>query len=48
MSLTADELATCRAAARKRQQRKRNRLHQRHQMSLAVAQKAGDLLKRQF
>ena len=41
-------MAAYRAFARKRQQQKANDLHDRHQLGLAVARQAADLLKRDF
>ncbi|GAB4146266.1 MAG: hypothetical protein Fur0046_24150 [Cyanobacteria bacterium J069] len=45
---TADEMAAYRATARKRQQQRRDRLHQRHQLGLSVAQQAAECLKQEF
>lgn len=48
MSLTDDPMALYRASAQQRQQQKRDRLQQRQQVGLAVAQQASELLKREF
>ena len=41
-------MAIYRASAQKRQQQKRDRLRQRQQLGLAIAQQASELLKRDF
>jgi predicted nucleotidyltransferase len=48
VALTDEQMAIYRASAQKRQQQKRDRLYQRHQMGLAVAQQASELLKQNF
>ena len=48
MSLTDEQLAQYRAAAQRRHQQQRDRLQQRQQLGLAVAQRAGELLKQEF
>jgi predicted nucleotidyltransferase len=45
---TDEQMAVYRASAQKRQQQKRDRLHQRQQLGLAVAQQASELLKQDF
>ncbi|MDX2242191.1 MAG: nucleotidyltransferase domain-containing protein [Leptolyngbyaceae cyanobacterium bins.302] len=45
---TDEQMAGYRASAQKRQQQKRDRLRQRQQLGLAVAQQASELLKREF
>lgn len=46
--VTADQMSIYRASARKRHQQRRDRLHDRHQLGLAVAKQASDLLKQEF
>jgi predicted nucleotidyltransferase len=48
VSLTDEQMAIYRASAQKRQQQKRDRLHQRQQLGLAIAQQASEILKQQF
>lgn len=48
MSFTDEQLAGYRAAAQRRQQQRQNRLRQRQQLGLALAQQASELLKRDF
>lgn len=45
---TDEQMAGYRASAHKRQQQKRDRLRQRQQLGLAIAQQASELLKRNF
>jgi predicted nucleotidyltransferase len=46
--ITPEQMAIYRASARKRAQAQRDRLTQRHQLGLAVAQQASQLLKQAF
>lgn len=48
MQPTAEEMALYRATARKRAQQQRDRLHQRHQLGLSVAQQAAETLRQDF
>ena len=48
MALTDAQMQIYRAAAQQRQQQKRDRLQQRQQLGLGVAQQASELLKREF
>lgn len=48
MPWTEEQMAAYRASAQRRQQQKRDRCHQRHQLGLAVAQQASELLQREF
>lgn len=46
--ISAEQMKTYRAFARKRQQQRLNDLHDRHQLGLAVAKQAAALLKQEF
>jgi len=48
LEITAEQMAIYRAAARKRQQQKRDRLLQRHALGCQIAQQAANLLKQEF
>ncbi|MFQ3619050.1 MAG: nucleotidyltransferase domain-containing protein [Cyanobacteriota bacterium] len=48
MQPTAEEMAIYRATARKRAQQRRDRLNQRHQLGLSVAQQAAKTLRQDF